>query len=130
MRYASTVATVAALCATGCAAATEPARSAPPSSATAGSATSAVRGAPTCTESALVRDLDIAPYVANARMFIGYCEDGWAVVSWDFPGDTQRMLRIENDRWVTYVSFPHRVCWDQAADEGVPANLRMYFTYC
>ncbi|MEV6275994.1 hypothetical protein [Nocardia sp. NPDC051832] len=58
------------------------------------------------------------------------CADSWGVISWNTPGDTQRIVRRSGDRWSTYVIFPHSTCWSDAAADGVPDRLRGYFPAC
>ncbi|MFD0364359.1 hypothetical protein ACFQZZ_23215 [Nocardia sp. GCM10030253] len=83
-----------------------------------------------CTAEAIVDDLDVPPYLAAARVTVSECEGGWAVIVWDVPGDSQRIVVRNPDGWTTYVYFPHDVCWTEAVADGVPTRLQRYFLTC
>ncbi|MGW0249374.1 hypothetical protein ACWDYH_22350 [Nocardia goodfellowii] len=88
-----------------------------------------------CSAQSIVSDL-----AAEGRLYAGQedwtratvrdCADAWGVISWNTPGDTQRVVRRVGDRWSTYVIFPHFDCWSDAAADGVPERLRDYFHAC
>ncbi|WP_280299657.1 hypothetical protein [Nocardia neocaledoniensis] len=59
---------------------------------------------------------------------VGWCDGTWAVISFDTPGDNQRIVHRVGGTWTTYVLFPHEVCWSTAEADGVPVALRAYFT--
>ncbi|WP_159080290.1 hypothetical protein [Nocardia suismassiliense] len=56
------------------------------------------------------------------------CDGNWAVISWDSPGDTQRIVWSAADHWSTYLVFPHDRCWARAEVDGAPARLKPYFS--
>ncbi|MEV6432108.1 hypothetical protein [Nocardia sp. NPDC051463] len=85
---------------------------------------------PPCTAAAIVDDLDVAPYLAAAHATVSECEGGWAVIVWDVPGDSQRIVVHNPDGWTTYIGFPHDACWTEALADGVPARLQRYFLPC
>ncbi|MFC4126651.1 hypothetical protein [Nocardia rhizosphaerae] len=59
---------------------------------------------------------------------VTWCDGTWAVISFDTPGDNQRIVHRVDGTWTAYVRFPHEVCWSTAEADGVPADLRRYFT--
>lgn len=84
-----------------------------------------------CAPETLERDLEIGPEQAAFTATVDYCEaPGWAVISWDSPGDSQRIAQVKDGAWETYVVFPNDVCRTQARTEGVPEELMGYFTEC
>lgn len=85
---------------------------------------------PPCTAEAIVDDLDAPPYLAAAPAAVSDCEGGWAVIVWNVPGDSQRIVVHNPDGWTTYVGFPHDTCWTEALADGVPARLQRYFPPC
>lgn len=84
--------------------------------------------APSCAAATIVHDLDDIGELTSANAAVSQCDGTWAVIVWDAPGDSQRIVRQAVDGWVTYVAFPHNVCWAKADADGVPARLRPYFT--
>ncbi|MFI6867007.1 hypothetical protein [Nocardia sp. NPDC050406] len=86
---------------------------------------------PVCAGQTIVHDLGEGPPYTTATPTVSECDGFWAVISWDIPGDSQRIVRRGYDSgWTTYVRFPHDICWSQATAEGVPANLEKYFQNC
>lgn len=85
-----------------------------------------------CAEEVVERDLDVPPALAQARATVSECQEpGWAVVSWDLPGDSQRIVHLVEGVWATYVEFPHDLCRTQARTEGVPESMvAVYFHGC
>ncbi|MFY1620954.1 hypothetical protein [Micromonospora sp. WMMD736] len=75
-------------------------------------------------------DLDLPDYQRNARAEVTECEWPWAVIRWEVPGDSQRMVHLVDAKWRTYVAFPHRTCWDDARADGVPMAFQKYFGGC
>lgn len=84
--------------------------------------------APSCAAATIVHDLDDIGELADANATVSECDGAWAVIVWDSPGDSQRIVRHAADGWITYVYFPHDICWTTAAADGVPARLRPYFS--
>ncbi|MEV6554924.1 hypothetical protein AB0M22_04320 [Nocardia sp. NPDC051756] len=84
--------------------------------------------APSCAAATIVHDLDDIGELTSANATVSQCDGAWAVIVWDSPGDSQRIVRHAVDGWITYVYFPHDVCWTKAAADGVPARLRPYFS--
>ncbi|MFC6012706.1 hypothetical protein [Nocardia lasii] len=80
-----------------------------------------------CAESTIETELgvDMAPAAT-----ISDCDEQWAVVRWDSPGDNQRVITRTSGTWTTYVLFPHVTCWTTAFTDGVPQPLRHYFHNC
>ncbi|WP_228538225.1 hypothetical protein [Nocardia sp. XZ_19_385] len=88
-----------------------------------------------CSPQAIVSDL-----AAQGQLYSGQedwtlatvreCAGSWGVISWNTPGDTQRLVRRLGDRWNNYVSFPHDTCWSTASKDGVPQRLQGYFNKC
>lgn len=86
---------------------------------------------PTCATETIVRDLDVSAEFRAARTLVSECDGAWAVIAWDLPGDTQRIVRRANaGPWTTYAVFPHDICWAEAMADGVPDRLRKYFPIC
>ncbi|RBO96601.1 hypothetical protein [Nocardia puris] len=88
---------------------------------------------PECAVTRIVDDLgrhgelgELGNYVPS----VSGCDGGWAVIVWDIPGDSQRIVRHGPDGWRTYVRFPHNQCWSEAVADGAPARLDIYFTAC
>ncbi|MEV0246102.1 hypothetical protein AB0H76_05875 [Nocardia sp. NPDC050712] len=87
---------------------------------------------PVCSTETIVNDL-----AAGGELYAGQadpalaqlrdCEGTWGVISWNTPGDTQRIVHHNFERWTTYVAFPHDTCWTEATRAGVPERLRPYF---
>jgi len=86
--------------------------------------------APSCTTETIVRDLDVTGDLADALAEVGECHGSWAVIAWDVPGDSQRIVRLVDSRWTTYVVFPHDRCWTQARADGAPSAMQGYFSAC
>ncbi|MFD3702993.1 hypothetical protein ACFWUP_07580 [Nocardia sp. NPDC058658] len=80
-----------------------------------------------CAESTIETDLGVDPAPAAT---VSDCDEQWAVVRWDSPGDNQRIIRRVSGAWTTYVLFPHVTCWTTAFTDGVPLQLRSYFHNC
>ncbi|MBX7432843.1 hypothetical protein JDV09_12105 [Mycobacterium sp. Y57] len=85
---------------------------------------------PRCNASEIANDLDLPEYQHNARAEITECEPPWAVIRWDTPGDSQRMVRHIRGEWRTYVAFPHQKCWGDATADDVPMAFEKYFPNC
>ncbi|MFC9896211.1 hypothetical protein ACFVMC_21190 [Nocardia sp. NPDC127579] len=90
---------------------------------------------PVCSAETIVADLaaggELYPGQADPSFArVRECEGRWGIVSWNTPGDTQRIVQHDFERWTTYVAFPHDVCWSKAAKEGVPQRLESYFGQC
>lgn len=83
-----------------------------------------------CAVSTVARDLDELEEVPSGIASVRECDGKWAVIAWDSPGDTQRIVRNSADGWSTYVLFPHDICWAKAVVDGVPARLQPYFPSC
>lgn len=59
------------------------------------------------------------------------CEGDWALLdNGGTFGDTAYLARRADGRWQHYSSFPARICRDQAAADGVPADLVPDFAPC
>lgn len=86
--------------------------------------------APSCATETIVRDLDVGGDLSGALATVSECHDSWAVIAWDVPGDSQRVVRLVDSRWTTYVVFPHDRCWSQARTDGAPSALEVYFSVC
>ncbi|WP_330249209.1 hypothetical protein OG874_22960 [Nocardia sp. NBC_00565] len=86
------------------------------------------RDGTTCSAEAIAADLDLSGQLLAATPTSTSCDGHWAIMVWDVPGDSQRLVRYVGTKWTTYVNFPHNVCWSNAAADGVPADLRHYFT--
>ncbi|MEU8900236.1 hypothetical protein [Nocardia sp. NPDC048505] len=90
---------------------------------------------PVCDAATIVGDLAAAdalyPEQKNPALAeVHDCEGSWGVIRWNLPGDSQRIVRHNYERWVTYEIFPHDTCWTQAVKDGVPERLRPYFPNC
>ncbi|MFB7718815.1 hypothetical protein [Nocardia sp. NPDC056100] len=86
---------------------------------------------PTCAAQTFVHDLNIEQRLRSATTQVRVCEELWAVVSWDVPGDSQRVVsRTSVGPWRDYVRFPHDTCWSKAKSDGAPDTLKKYFTAC
>ncbi|MFI9510160.1 hypothetical protein [Nocardia sp. NPDC052566] len=86
---------------------------------------------PLCTASAIAADLNIIGEFDAAWATISECDGHWAVIAWDLPGDTQRVIRrTPTDGWTTYTFTPHTTCWDRAIADGAPQRLHPYFYPC
>ncbi|NUS43603.1 MAG: hypothetical protein HOQ24_07950 [Mycobacteriaceae bacterium] len=83
-----------------------------------------------CTAAAIAADLDLPQAQKSAAAKVAYCKGDWAVISWNVPGDSQRLVQHRGAAWTTYVSFPHNQCWSEAKRNGVPADLVKYFGKC
>ncbi|MFE9576056.1 hypothetical protein ACFYO1_06695 [Nocardia sp. NPDC006044] len=83
---------------------------------------------PSCAAATIVHDLDDLGELIDANATVRECDGAWAVIVWDSHGDSQRIVRHAADGWLTYVYFPHDVCWTTAVADGVPARLRPYFS--
>ncbi|MFD5180465.1 hypothetical protein ACFWM1_31965 [Nocardia sp. NPDC058379] len=81
--------------------------------------------APACAEATVETELGVD---AGPVATISHCDGRWAVVSWDSPGDNQRIITRATGTWATYVQFPHDTCWAEASAAGVPDTLRHYFS--
>ncbi|WP_194836386.1 hypothetical protein [Nocardia sp. XZ_19_369] len=81
-----------------------------------------------CSAETIARDLAKQGGIPTGMPSVRECDGNWAVISWDSPGDTQRIVYSVPDRWSTYLVFPHDKCWAQAESEGVPARLKPYFS--
>lgn len=77
-----------------------------------------------CAEDTIESELHVDTAAAAT---ISHCDGQWAVISWDTPGDNQRILTRSSGTWTTYVAFPHQTCWAKATADGVPDRLRSYF---
>ncbi|CAM4409461.1 hypothetical protein NONI108955_25760 [Nocardia ninae] len=80
-----------------------------------------------CAAQSIVHDLDDIGELGSHNATVTECDGNWAVIAWDAPGDTQRIVRRTPDGWATYVYFPHNVCWTKASADGVPTRLQKYF---
>lgn len=106
-----------------------PADQPPPGTTQRGTSTAVARPADACAAQPIVGELDnLDEYLRGAKATVRECDGKWAVIVWDVPGDSQRIIRRAANRWTTYVQFPHNVCWAKASADGVPAQLRKYFT--
>ncbi|WP_378732305.1 hypothetical protein [Nocardia brasiliensis] len=85
---------------------------------------------PFCAAQTIVHDLDDIGELGSHNATVTECDGNWAVIVWDVPGDSQRIVRRAPDGWATYVYFPHDVCWTKAAADGVPTRLQDYFIIC
>ncbi|WP_306363955.1 hypothetical protein [Nocardia sp. CC227C] len=86
---------------------------------------------PVCAPQTIVHDLGEGPPYTTATPTVPECDGYWAVISWDIPGDSQRIVRrAHGSPWRTYVSFPHDVCRAEAAADGLPVELEKYFSVC
>ncbi|RDI42951.1 hypothetical protein [Nocardia mexicana] len=85
---------------------------------------------PVCAPQTIVHDLGVGPPLDRAPATVGECDGYWAVIAWDVPGDSQRIVRHGDGGWTTYVVFPHDRCWRTAESDGAPAVLRKYFQAC
>ncbi|WP_228811671.1 hypothetical protein [Nocardia otitidiscaviarum] len=86
---------------------------------------------PVCAAQTIVHDLGAGPPFTTATPSVAYCDRSWAVIAWDIPGDSQRMVRrVDGAPWTTYVYFPNDVCRAQARADGVPVGLEEYFPVC
>ncbi|MFB8005961.1 hypothetical protein [Nocardia sp. NPDC056000] len=47
---------------------------------------------PTCAAQTFVHDLNVDQQLRSATTQVSVCEDLWAVISWDVPGDSQRVV--------------------------------------
>lgn len=83
-----------------------------------------------CDPQSIAGQLDLADYQRNANATVRECDGTWAVIAWDVPGDSQRIVWRAAARWATYVVFPHDRCWTRAQADGAPDMLRRYFTAC
>ncbi|WP_228792671.1 hypothetical protein [Nocardia cyriacigeorgica] len=85
---------------------------------------------PPCAAETIERDLGVGPELANASATVSDCDGRWAIIVWDTPGDSQRLVRHDGTTWSTYVAFPHETCWSQAVADGVPGRFEKYFPAC
>ncbi|WP_249040431.1 hypothetical protein [Nocardia cyriacigeorgica] len=85
---------------------------------------------PPCAADTIERDLGVGPDLANASATVSDCDGQWAIIVWDTPGDSQRLVRHDGTTWTTYVAFPHEICWSQAVADGVPSRFERYFPDC
>ncbi|MGX1808069.1 hypothetical protein ACWIGI_20310 [Nocardia sp. NPDC055321] len=86
---------------------------------------------PLCASQAIVHDLAVEEGLRKATPTVTDCDGSWAVISWNVPGDSQRIVHRGTDfGWKNYVVFPHQVCLDKAKTDGVPAPLHKYFSPC
>ncbi|MFC9999423.1 hypothetical protein [Nocardia sp. NPDC127526] len=86
---------------------------------------------PVCASQTILHDLGEGPPYTTTLATVSECDGFWAVIVWDMPGDSQRIVHRGYDfGWRNYVYFPHDVCWSQAKADGVPANLEKYFLKC
>ncbi|MFG1795328.1 hypothetical protein [Nocardia sp. NPDC049149] len=85
---------------------------------------------PECAPQTIVRDLDDIGDLGNENATVSDCDGTWAIIAWDVPGDTMRLVRRAADRWSTYVVFPHNVCWIKATADGAPPRFQDYFIAC
>ncbi|WP_405181706.1 hypothetical protein OG225_11655 [Nocardia sp. NBC_01377] len=76
-----------------------------------------------CDPQSIVGQLELADYQRNATATVRECDGTWAVIAWDVPGDSQRIVWRAASRWATYVVFPHNRCWTQAKTDGAPDTL-------
>ncbi|WP_218581754.1 hypothetical protein [Nocardia cyriacigeorgica] len=83
-----------------------------------------------CAAETIEHDLGVGPDLANASATVTECDGRWAIISWDVPGDSQRLVRHDGTVWTGYVSFPHEICWSRAMADGVPARFQRYFPGC
>ncbi|MCM6773608.1 hypothetical protein NDR87_09010 [Nocardia sp. CDC159] len=83
-----------------------------------------------CAVQTVVHELDDLGELGTEAATVRECDGKWAVIAWDLPGDSQRIIRRAADGWVTYVYFPHDVCWAKASADGVPARMQKYFPSC
>ncbi|MCP2299421.1 hypothetical protein APR11_005876 [Nocardia amikacinitolerans] len=83
-----------------------------------------------CAAETIVGELDDAGDLTAEGATVTECDGSWAVIVWDVPGDSQRIVHRTADGWRTYVVFPHDVCWSTAAADGVPARFESYFQPC
>lgn len=86
--------------------------------------------APICASETIVRDLGLGEPFSSAAATVSECNGSWAVIVWDMPGDSQRIVRQMDSRWSTYVVFPHELCWSSAQSDGAPNALEGYFSAC
>lgn len=80
-----------------------------------------------CSTAGIVADLGVDPALQKATATVTDCAGGWAIIRWDAPGDTQRMIHHVAGKWTTYMVFPSQKCWKEAQSEGVPDDLKKYF---
>ncbi|MEU0544196.1 hypothetical protein ABZ319_30440 [Nocardia sp. NPDC005978] len=86
---------------------------------------------PLCASQTIVHDLAVEDALKKATPTVTDCDGFWAVISWNVPGDSQRIVHRGADfGWKNYVTFPHKVCLDKAKTDGVPAPLHKYFQPC
>ncbi|WP_232852173.1 hypothetical protein [Nocardia acididurans] len=86
---------------------------------------------PICASQTIVHDLNVDAWMRDATPTVTNCDGYWAVIVWDVPGDSQRIVsRTPSTPWQTYVGFPHDVCWTKARADGVPDSFESYFTKC
>ncbi|MEU2251970.1 hypothetical protein [Nocardia xishanensis] len=83
-----------------------------------------------CAAETVVDELDDAGDLTADAATVGECDGAWAVIAWDIPGDSQRIVHRGPGGWRTYVAFPHATCWSTAAADGVPTRLERYFHPC
>ncbi|WP_245722203.1 hypothetical protein [Nocardia crassostreae] len=87
--------------------------------------------APVCASQTILHDLGEGPPYTTTLATVSECDGYWAVIVWDMPGDSQRIVHRGYDfGWTNYVYFPHDKCWSEAKADGVPANLEKYFLKC
>ncbi|WP_280232443.1 hypothetical protein [Nocardia cyriacigeorgica] len=88
-------------------------------------------GAPSpCAADTIEHDLQVGPELADASATVTECDGRWAIIAWDVPGDSQRLVRRDGGAWSTYVAFPHETCWSRAGADGVPARFERHFPDC
>lgn len=95
-----------------------------------GCSTEPVETSSPCDPNRIERDLDVADVLIAANPTVAECTGDWAVIRWDVPGDSQRIVRRVDSSWADYVLFPHNQCWGKAAADGAPTAFRPYFTDC
>ncbi|WP_405181794.1 hypothetical protein [Nocardia sp. NBC_01377] len=83
-----------------------------------------------CDPQTIENDLGLGEPHSSAVATVRECDGSWAVIAWDLPGDSQRLVRRVDSHWTTYVIFPHDRCWAAAQADGVPSTLKQYFSTC
>ena len=85
---------------------------------------------PQCEPEEISADLNLDSNGAQAQAKVVDCQPNWAVVGWDSPGDAQRIVRLFNDHWISYVTLPTDRCWKQASRDAAPRQYQKYFRPC
>ncbi|MGW4848411.1 hypothetical protein [Nocardia brasiliensis] len=83
---------------------------------------------PRCSPGAIAHDLDDIGGLTEYQAKVEYCDGAWALIVWDAPGDSLRIVRRTGGGWSTYLAFPHDQCWAKAAADGVPLTLKYNFS--